>query len=71
MSTIRFVTWDGGGNVPPALGIAAELVARGHRVGVLGHERQREPVTRAGLAVRRLPQGHAVLLPGLELRPPR
>ena len=26
MTEILFVTWDGGGNVPPALGIAAELV---------------------------------------------
>ena len=23
MSNVLFVTWDGGGNVPPALGIAA------------------------------------------------
>ena len=32
MSEILFVTWDGGGNVPPALGIATELAARGHTV---------------------------------------
>ena len=25
MATIQFVTWDGGGNLPPALGIAREL----------------------------------------------
>ena len=37
MSNILFVTWDGGGNVPPALGIAAELQQRGHRVRVIGH----------------------------------
>ncbi len=29
MADILFVTWDGGGNVPPALGIAAELSRRG------------------------------------------
>lgn len=49
MSTILFVTWDGGGNVPPALGIAAELVARGHRVRFLGHENNRQQVTDRGL----------------------
>ena len=40
MADILFVTWDGGGNVPPALGIAAELQARGHAVRVLGHAGQ-------------------------------
>jgi len=30
MAEILFVTWDGGGNVPPAVGIARELVRRGH-----------------------------------------
>jgi UDP:flavonoid glycosyltransferase YjiC (YdhE family) len=48
MSDILFVTWDGGGNVPPALGIAAELGHRGHGVRFLGHERQRAEITGAG-----------------------
>ena len=30
-----FVTWEGGGNVSPVLGLAARLVGRGHRVTVL------------------------------------
>lgn len=30
-----FVTWEGGGNVPPVLGLAKQLVKRGHRVRVL------------------------------------
>jgi UDP:flavonoid glycosyltransferase YjiC (YdhE family) len=30
------VTWDGGGNVPPALNLGARLVQLGHRVRVLG-----------------------------------
>ncbi len=49
MTDILIVTWDGGGNVPPALLIGAELRRRGHRVRVLGHETQREAVARAGL----------------------
>ncbi|WP_210503922.1 glycosyltransferase [Nocardioides xinjiangensis] len=49
MARILFVTWDGGGNVPPALLLARELVARGHAVRVLGHAEQRRPVEKAGL----------------------
>jgi UDP:flavonoid glycosyltransferase YjiC (YdhE family) len=48
MAEILFVTWDGGGNVPPALGIAAELRRRGHGVRFLGHETQRPAITGAG-----------------------
>jgi hypothetical protein len=40
MAELVFVTWDGGGNVPPALGLAGELVRRGHHVRFLGHQRQ-------------------------------
>ena len=49
MARILAVTWDGGGNVPPMLGIAAELQRRGHQVRVLGHPQQRELVVSAGL----------------------
>jgi len=31
-----FAMWEGGGNVPPLLGVARRLIARGHRVTVLG-----------------------------------
>ena len=31
-----FATWDGGGNVPPTLALARQLLARGHAVRVLG-----------------------------------
>ena len=48
MAEIVFVTWDGGGNLPPAVGIAGELVRRGHQVWFLGHERQRPSVEGAG-----------------------
>src|SRR4051794_40242705 len=47
MAEILFVTWDGGGNVPPALGIATELRARGHGVRFVGHETQRDDIRRA------------------------
>jgi UDP:flavonoid glycosyltransferase YjiC (YdhE family) len=49
MASILFVTWDGGGNLPPALGIAAELHDRGEQVRFLGHEQQREAIESAGL----------------------
>ena len=48
MATILFVTWDGGGNVPPATGLARELAGRGHRVRFLGHAAQEAPLTDAG-----------------------
>ena len=48
MSSFVFVTIDAGGNVPPAIDIGLELLARGHRVRFLGHERQRSVLTEAG-----------------------
>jgi UDP:flavonoid glycosyltransferase YjiC (YdhE family) len=41
MTRFAFVTWDGGGNVPPAAGIAQGLVAGGHDVVFIGYEVQR------------------------------
>ena len=51
MADILVVTWDGGGNVPPAVGIATELQARGHTVRFAGHARQHESLTGAGFEV--------------------
>lgn len=48
MSGILIITWDGGGNVPPTLGLAAELVRRGHQVRVLGHPQQADSVRASG-----------------------
>ncbi|HRI96166.1 MAG TPA: hypothetical protein PLZ93_11165, partial [Nocardioides sp.] len=49
MAEILFVTWDGGGNVPPALGIARELMTRGHGVRFLGHAVQLDTLAAAGM----------------------
>ncbi|HEX7182350.1 MAG TPA: glycosyltransferase [Thermoanaerobaculia bacterium] len=43
-----FVTWEGGGNVPPVLGLARRLVGRGHAVRVLTEPCLREAVGQAG-----------------------
>jgi MGT family glycosyltransferase len=45
-----FVTWEGGGNVPPVLGLARRLAARGHRVRVLAEPCLRAAVEEAGAA---------------------
>jgi UDP:flavonoid glycosyltransferase YjiC (YdhE family) len=48
MSKFLFVTWEGGGNVPPALGIATELEHRGHSVSFLGQGAQAQLIETAG-----------------------
>jgi UDP:flavonoid glycosyltransferase YjiC (YdhE family) len=58
MARILAVTWDGGGNVPPMLGIARELQQRGHEVRVLGHAGQHRAITSAGLAFREYRHAH-------------
>jgi hypothetical protein len=41
MARFAFVTWDGGGNVPLAVGLAQELAVRGHDAVFIGYEVQR------------------------------
>jgi UDP:flavonoid glycosyltransferase YjiC (YdhE family) len=48
VANFLLVAWDGGGNVPPFLGVAHQLVSRGHRVRILGTESLRERVISAG-----------------------
>lgn len=48
MAEIIVVTWEGGGNVPPAMAIARELADRGHGIRVLGHRGQRDTIGAAG-----------------------
>ncbi|MGO8948059.1 MAG: glycosyltransferase [Ktedonobacterales bacterium] len=50
MARFVFVTWNGGGNLTPALGIARVLAEHQHTVTFLGEETQRQRVEAAGLA---------------------
>jgi UDP:flavonoid glycosyltransferase YjiC (YdhE family) len=59
MSRVLIVTWDGGGNVGPALGIAAELARRGHSLRVLGHSQQRATIEAAGFEFQPFTRAHA------------
>ncbi|WP_375385443.1 glycosyltransferase [uncultured Microbacterium sp.] len=49
MKTVLFVTWDGGGNVPPIVLMAREVVRRGDSARVIGHPAQRAAIEEAGL----------------------
>ena len=50
MSRFVFVTWNGGGNLTPALGIARVLAEHSYTIDFLGEESQRQRVVAAGLA---------------------
>jgi len=43
-----FVTWEGGGNVPPVLGVASRLVKRGYRVRVLAEPCLKDAIDEIG-----------------------
>jgi len=49
------VTWDGGGNVHPALGLGRGLVLRGHSVRVMGQRILQERIEGAGCSFRTFP----------------
>jgi UDP:flavonoid glycosyltransferase YjiC (YdhE family) len=49
------VSWDGGGNVPPALNLGARLVHLGHRVRLLGWESMTSRAAIAGLEFKTYP----------------
>lgn len=53
MSRILITLWDGGGNVPPILGLAGDLASRGHEVSVLADPSLGDAV--AGSGARHLP----------------
>lgn len=48
MARVLFITWDGGGNVTPAIEIARELQVCGDVVRFLGQRQQRESLETAG-----------------------
>lgn len=52
MSTYLFALVDGGGTVPPELGAARRLVARGHRIRVLAEDSMREEALAVGASFR-------------------
>ncbi|GED96090.1 glycosyltransferase [Gordonia crocea] len=58
MSRILFLTWDGGGNLPPAVGVAHVLRRHGHDVAFLGHRRQADYFAREGLRFSAYPTAH-------------
>ncbi|HWJ61147.1 MAG TPA: glycosyltransferase [Acidimicrobiales bacterium] len=62
MSRFLLATWDGGGTIPPELGLAAELVDRGHEVAVLSDDTVEHDAAAAGAAFapwQRAPQARA------------
>ena len=59
MARFAFVTWDGGGNLPPAIGIAQALRARGHQISFLGYQSQRRRIEGQSFELRALPRSGA------------
>jgi UDP:flavonoid glycosyltransferase YjiC (YdhE family) len=49
MARFLIVSWDGGGNAPPALNLGARLVGLGHRVRMLGWDSMAGRASAAGL----------------------
>jgi hypothetical protein len=54
---VLFVTFDGGGNLPPALGIAAEIVRRGGEAVFLGGSPQLGAIKGGGFRFEPLREG--------------
>jgi MGT family glycosyltransferase len=62
VSRFLLATWDGGGTIPPELGVAAELIARGHEVVVLSDDTVEAEAVAAGATFilwHRAPQARA------------
>jgi UDP:flavonoid glycosyltransferase YjiC (YdhE family) len=62
-----FATLDAGGNLPPAAGIACELMRLGHRVRFLGHPQQAAAIRATGAEF--LPYSHSAPLTMAEQMP--
>ena len=61
MSRFVLVTWDGGGNQPPALGLGQELRAGGHTVRFAGYASQQARITERGFPFQLLEGSQAAL----------
>ncbi|MDE2227987.1 MAG: hypothetical protein KGL11_02960 [Alphaproteobacteria bacterium] len=61
MSKILWACWDGGGNLPPSLGIGRALRDRGHSVVFAGRPEMVGRVRAAGLGARELTQAYALI----------
>jgi UDP:flavonoid glycosyltransferase YjiC (YdhE family) len=48
MANILWLNWSGGGNLPPSLGVARKLEARGHSVSFAGRPEMVPRVKTAG-----------------------
>ena len=48
MARFLFITWEGGGNQPPAIGTAQELQERGYQVAFAGYASQHDRFTKLG-----------------------
>ncbi|HEX6799941.1 MAG TPA: glycosyltransferase [Ktedonobacterales bacterium] len=68
MAHILFVTWPGGGNQGPALGMARELQQRGHSVTFAGYEVQRARFEASGFRFILLGRSAAAYRPDGELK---
>lgn len=71
MGKFLWACWDGGGNLPPSLGIARALAAAGHRVVFAGRAEMVPRVRAAGFATRELTQAYALIeryAPGPQVR---
>jgi UDP:flavonoid glycosyltransferase YjiC (YdhE family) len=56
VSRILFFTWSGGGNQPPAIGLAQQLGRRGHEIIVAGYADQAARFSELGLEFALLPR---------------
>lgn len=50
MARFLFITWHGGGNVPPAIGIAQKLKERGHTISFAGYKSQQRHIIDQGFS---------------------
>jgi len=61
MARILWLNWDGGGNLPPSLGIARALTARGHEIAFAGRPEMVPRVVAVGFRAIELTQAYAQL----------